>query len=418
MEERIQALIELEDRLFDLSDDNVQDTCDFIRSKGMFLPQHVLSIVECVSNHRFYKKALYDKITEMFGPDYHPTITLIIKNEMFFNDGLDSYLKTDPSPNFHDLNTAVRHGAIKCFKYMMMNNYPLNEATPKWATLGGSLEIVEMLMEANVSFRDCQQRAVTAHRNDLLDFFVMNYGLEDLSDNVSVLQCNTHALMKYGKFNDFNALKSALNLSNNIVAEYMISNHYESFDGNKSDLVYTAVYRNLFTCAKYLIEKGAIEKSDGLEIYYACLAENDNTEILKYLIASRCTYINSQRKVPSGFIKAINTNQINKVKLLLSYADINELHHSNEYPLITCLSTKNYNKEIAKLLVSSGANVNEKDSFGYTPLILATMNGDSEIVKLLIEKGADINIRYKGSSLLSLAFNSTTKNIILSYSPK
>ena len=48
-------------------------------------------------------------------------------------------------------------------------------------------------------------------------------------------------------------------------------------------------------------------------------------------------------------------------------------------------------KEIAKLLIAEGGNVNEKDNNRRTPLHRAANQGHTEIVELLIAKGADVN---------------------------
>ena len=51
-------------------------------------------------------------------------------------------------------------------------------------------------------------------------------------------------------------------------------------------------------------------------------------------------------------------------------------------------------KDIAKLLIGKGADVNANGDGG-TPLHLAAMFGHKEIAKLLIEKGADVNVKSK-----------------------
>lgn len=44
-------------------------------------------------------------------------------------------------------------------------------------------------------------------------------------------------------------------------------------------------------------------------------------------------------------------------------------------------------------LISNGADVNAKDSYGWTPLMKATDSNKIEIMKLLIENGADVNAK-------------------------
>ncbi|EAY16580.1 Protein phosphatase 1 regulatory inhibitor subunit 16A, putative [Trichomonas vaginalis G3] len=51
----------------------------------------------------------------------------------------------------------------------------------------------------------------------------------------------------------------------------------------------------------------------------------------------------------------------------------------------------NNSKETAEVLISHGANMNEKDEDGNTPLHEAAKNNCKEIVELLISHGANIN---------------------------
>jgi len=45
------------------------------------------------------------------------------------------------------------------------------------------------------------------------------------------------------------------------------------------------------------------------------------------------------------------------------------------------------------LLIDNGANINNQNNNGLTPLHQASKNGLKEIVELLISKGADVNIK-------------------------
>jgi uncharacterized protein len=46
---------------------------------------------------------------------------------------------------------------------------------------------------------------------------------------------------------------------------------------------------------------------------------------------------------------------------------------------------------MAKLLLEAGADVDERSSGGYTPLIIAAGRGYTDIVKVLLEAGADVH---------------------------
>jgi ankyrin repeat protein len=62
--------------------------------------------------------------------------------------------------------------------------------------------------------------------------------------------------------------------------------------------------------------------------------------------------------------------------------------------LITAIKRKNLNE--VKDIIKSGASVNAKDSFSYTPLMWAARIGSVKIAKFLIEKGADVNAKNNG----------------------
>ena len=68
--------------------------------------------------------------------------------------------------------------------------------------------------------------------------------------------------------------------------------------------------------------------------------------------------------------------------------------------------------EIIKQHIAAGTDINEKDSYGRTPLICAITQGHEEIAELLIAEGADVNAKKKeGQTLLHAAATSNRKVI-------
>jgi ankyrin repeat protein len=60
--------------------------------------------------------------------------------------------------------------------------------------------------------------------------------------------------------------------------------------------------------------------------------------------------------------------------------------------------------DVAKRLVELGANINSKNTKGWTPLHRAIIDGHSEFAKYLVEKGADIDLQNSaGDSPLDFA---------------
>lgn len=79
-----------------------------------------------------------------------------------------------------------------------------------------------------------------------------------------------------------------------------------------------------------------------------------------------------------------------RIILLLSFLLIScPLNYSDN--LISAVYYSEYQK--IQDFVSSGANVNEKDTNGDTPLIIAARNGNAPIVKYLCDSGANVNLQ-------------------------
>ena len=74
------------------------------------------------------------------------------------------------------------------------------------------------------------------------------------------------------------------------------------------------------------------------------------------------------------------------------------------------------NREAVKKLLKEGADVNAKNSDGYTALILASSNGRTEIVAMLLDAGANVNARtntnYWGSTALIRASENKHTEIV------
>jgi len=100
---------------------------------------------------------------------------------------------------------------------------------------------------------------------------------------------------------------------------------------------------------------------------------------------------------------AARDGDVDQVKLLLSKgADVNEKNRMNWTPLHTAV--QNRKQEVIELLIAKGADINAKNNRGLTPLMAAIYIGQKDAVELLIAKGADVNIMgSRGDNALSLA---------------
>ena len=76
-------------------------------------------------------------------------------------------------------------------------------------------------------------------------------------------------------------------------------------------------------------------------------------------------------------------------------------------------SAEKGNKEMIRLLLNEGADVNAKDKDGRTALMDAVWQEDEEIVQLLLDKGADINAKDKwsGTALMDAVWQGNEKMV-------
>lgn len=92
-------------------------------------------------------------------------------------------------------------------------------------------------------------------------------------------------------------------------------------------------------------------------------------------------------------IEHVNKGNTAAARMLLIELDAN-LKDVNGWPLITLASHRG-DLEMAKLLVSRGARVDEPNPWGWTGLMFAALNGHIEIAEFLLEQGADPSVNDK-----------------------
>ena len=89
--------------------------------------------------------------------------------------------------------------------------------------------------------------------------------------------------------------------------------------------------------------------------------------------------------------QAITNGDVEEVKTILSSGlDINVRNSLQRTSLHTAIEKQQ--KEIVQLLLDRGADVDPIDNKGQTPFHLAVITGQKDIVELLISRRADINI--------------------------
>lgn len=126
----------------------------------------------------------------------------------------------------------------------------------------------------------------------------------------------------------------------------------------------------------------------------------------------------SAEDIAEDLIEACMVGDIKSVKHHLSNgAKVNAKTGYGKTPSRTAImwAASRGKKEIVRLLIESGAEINSKDDWkgnmtrpegteGWTPLIFAADSDHEDVVEILIENGADVNVKTKsGVTALSLA---------------
>lgn len=95
--------------------------------------------------------------------------------------------------------------------------------------------------------------------------------------------------------------------------------------------------------------------------------------------------------------------------------DENPLDKSADFRLM-CEAARRGDLRLAQEQITKGVNINARDEYDYTPLILASLCGHFELVRMLLEQGAKCERdTFQGERCLYNALNDRIRNLLLSY---
>jgi len=160
----------------------------------------------------------------------------------------------------------------------------------------------------------------------------------------------------------------------------------------------------LYRIVKFLISEGADINSKTGEGWTALhwAVGTAQKDIMEMLIAKGAEIDSTDRNGNTPLHWAVNKNREWKERFIELTAEINAMTAETDAARIESLkqggilqSTKaaEITKEMAKLLIAEGADVNAKNGYGNTPLIEAAKGAVPEIVMFLVAAGADVNAK-------------------------
>ncbi|MEW6040593.1 MAG: ankyrin repeat domain-containing protein, partial [Elusimicrobiota bacterium] len=287
------------------------------------------------------------------------------------------------------MKSAVKKGAI-------VNAKDMTGATPlMYAAENNSIEMTKFLLSKHANPNAIDNNGRTA---------LIRAAGKNAIDTIRLLlekKVDTSARDKYGKTalmtayfylgsDSYDLLKSSGSLKESIV-------------GPKT-LIWAA-WKNNVELVKSMIKNGKnVNEKDDMGITPLMWAIwNDSSGVVKTLIENGAN-VNGQYYVGNPESRSDFESENGCTRRVKPIETI----YKEKYgwtPLIWAISKNNI--ELIKLLLSNGANVNDKDHFGYTPLIWAAWINSIDIVRLLLNSGADVNIKpYWWSSKLQMPFGS------------
>lgn len=157
-------------------------------------------------------------------------------------------------------------------------------------------------------------------------------------------------------------------------------------NGQGETPLHIAATQGSYIIVKLLVSKGAkldiLDKQGNSALVRAVL--NGNTQITEYLIKQGAQHDQTQL-LHSAVSAGVADRDI--ISLLIELgAQINEQNSAGQTPLTAAIASNN--RVLVKLLIQSGADVNLANSAGESPLAIALRQGDQNIIRLLQVNGA------------------------------
>ncbi len=256
---------------------------------------------------------------------------------------------------------------------------------------------VSLLFSATLCAAELQYSdAVKLVNSSSLDEFLNRVAAEKIDiENIIVADYSRSSL-----------LHLAMSSENSTVALWLIDNskNLNRLNVRGETPLFLAATKGKTEYVRKLVEKGADVNLSGKDKYSPLMSAvmNGNYEVAEFLLNNGA----DQRVKSSYGYDALYyasyrdySGSLAFMKTLLKHgADVNRKYgYAAETPLVIVVKKGQYDK--ARVLLDSGAKINEPDSYGNTPLHHAAYMNNKAGVDFLVSSGADLNIRNRNGDI-------------------
>ena len=266
-------------------------------------------------------------------------------------------------PSFLDIFSFCAYfGALKCFKFSMMNAQLNAQNTCSWAVKGGNVEIVRHCQRSGADMKNCLPATIEYHWNQITRWLLQNYECDPVPLGDCIGNFNTRGFLFFLTQGAQPELENEEGWSP--LQASCITGHVE--------------------CCKYLILKGVSLEAN----------EEGENNISPLIIAS-------------------SRNHETIVKLLVENgADIDYQGEDGWSGILS--AAKNGATGLVKYFCEKGADVESCNLYGWTSLFMAAFYNYHDMIKYLIEFGANVDSKTSdGKGLLDICRNEETKKEII-----
>ncbi|XP_055690796.1 transient receptor potential channel pyrexia isoform X2 [Lutzomyia longipalpis] len=309
------------------------------------------------------------------------------------HDLLEGLLQVGSELNFADstgisaLHLAAFSGCVKCTEFLILHGVDVNFQTGPYtplhcAAFGNSAETAKILIDSGAD--------LTIHT-------------KKQNNEESLLHCAVRA--------------NAVDCVKLFVAQGADVN---SIKPSGTNPIHLAAELGLVKCLRVLLNSPEADPNlrigcgakESTALHLA--ADNGNSECLGLLLAKRADAKLKNHRGLTALHLAAKSTSLKCVEQLLRVggADPNALDFDHRTPLHGAVGKTQSSFKILETLIAWGANVNQQDIYGFTPLHLAALDGLSDCVETLIFHGADVTLKTrKGTTALNIIVRKTPASL-------